>query len=134
MSYEMSMELAGAKVLKFREFGSYQGDWWALVVYRGKTGWVTGAYGSCSGCDSFQSEFDTAHDHGEDFWYLDGYNFLDGCETCNDLKKRIADFGREYLDNILTTEEAIIEASENIGWDVEADEMLKFIKGDINNG
>ena len=29
--YQGCMELAGAKIHVFKEFGSYQGDWWAKV-------------------------------------------------------------------------------------------------------
>lgn len=60
-SYEETLELAGATVHIFQEFGSYQGDWWARVTYNGVTGWVTGSYGSCSGCDAFHGEFDDTY-------------------------------------------------------------------------
>ena len=43
MSYEKAMELAGAKVIEYKAFGSYQGDWWALVEYKDKKGWVNGS-------------------------------------------------------------------------------------------
>jgi len=58
MGYRTAMEAAGATVLAYESFGSYQGDWFALVVYGGKTFWVHGSYGSCSGCDAFCAEFD----------------------------------------------------------------------------
>jgi len=32
-SYKESLEAAGAEVLAFESFGSYQGDWVALVWY-----------------------------------------------------------------------------------------------------
>ena len=52
MSYCQALEAAGAKILQFKSFGSYQGDWWAKVEYNGEIGWVAGSYGSCSGCVS----------------------------------------------------------------------------------
>ena len=42
MSYQKALEAAGAVVHRFEEFGSYQGDWWALVTHGDKTGWVNG--------------------------------------------------------------------------------------------
>lgn len=132
MSYQKAMEFAGAKVLIFKEFGSYQGEWWAKVEYKGKAGWVNGSYGSCSGCDAFQGEFDTddsTHEHGEYTYYNPmEHGFKDGCEKCEDFKNRLLAFGENYLDNILTQNEAEKKASENLDWDDEAEEMVQFIK------
>lgn len=38
------------------------------------------------------------------------------------------EFGKEYLDNILTQEEAEKHASRHIEWDMEAQVMLDFLK------
>jgi hypothetical protein len=64
-SYQAALEAAGAEVEEFKEFGSYQGDWWARVSFGGRRGWVTGSYSSYSGCDAFEAEFGygTSHDH-----------------------------------------------------------------------
>jgi len=35
MSYDEALKAAGAEVLLYESFGSYQGDWWAKVVKRG---------------------------------------------------------------------------------------------------
>ena len=35
MGYMASLEMAGAKVLSFKEFGSYQGTWLAIVEFNG---------------------------------------------------------------------------------------------------
>jgi hypothetical protein len=110
MSYKESLEAAGAKVLEFQEFGSYQGDWWAQVEVGGVRGWVKGSYGSCSGCDAFQSEF--------------GWDD----EEKPDYAERLAAFGREYLGEILSQEEAEKKAGENIEWDMDAQEMIDFVK------
>jgi len=100
------MEAAGAVVEIFEEFGSYQGEWWAKVSYGGKIGWVNGSYGSCSGCDAFEAEF--------------------GWDDPSDEK--LAEFGRGYLDNIMTQDEAIKSASQYIEWDMDAKKMVDFIK------
>lgn len=121
--YKKCLRLAGADVLDFKYFGSYQGDWYALVNYQNEKGWIHGAYGSCSGCDAFEMEFnDLDYDH---FPY-------DSCEekclTCEENKKRMTEFGKQYLSYILTQEEAEAKASENLEWDHDAEEMVEFIK------
>lgn len=110
MSYKQALEAAGAQVVSFQEFGSYQGDWFAKVVYQGKTGWVSGYYGSCSGCDAFEAEFGWNDDEKPDY------------------QTRLATFGKEYLDDIKTQEEAEAKAAKNLSWDIDAEEMLKFIR------
>lgn len=110
MSYQSAMEAAGAQVHDFEQFGSYQGEWWAFVTYKGVTGWVNGSYGSCSGCDAFEAEFGYGHEDDEDY-----------------IPRLIA-FGEGYLDYILTQEEAIKEASRNLEWDTDAEAMVAFIK------
>lgn len=52
--YQRSLEAAGADIIEFREFGSYQGDWFAVLSNYDV---IQGSYGSCSGCDAFQCEF-----------------------------------------------------------------------------
>jgi len=139
MSYRLAMEMAGAQVHEFEEFGSYQGDWWAKVTYKGRTGWVNGSYGSCEGCDAFKSEFDYKYHEcqGDDeyipifedehtpTWHGD---FRDGCETCQDIKARFIAFGQEYLEFILSQEEAETSAAEDTDWDMDAQAMVDFIR------
>lgn len=48
-SYEGALKAAGATIILYEEFGSSQGDWYALVEHRGMKGWVHGDFGSCSG-------------------------------------------------------------------------------------
>ena len=84
MGYCEAMEFAGAEVLEYQSFGSYQGDWFAKVLFEGKIGWVHGSYGSCSHCDAFESEFD--YDRGpecSEHRYEDG---SEGCEHCHAAK------------------------------------------------
>lgn len=46
MSYREALEVAGATVVAFEEFGSYQGDWIAKVEYKGNIGWIKDYFGS----------------------------------------------------------------------------------------
>lgn len=112
MSYVSALEAAGAKVLASDYFGSYQGDWFALVEYNGVRGWVRGAFGSCSVCDSFQAEFD----------YFDSED-----EDPEKYQQRLAAFGAGYLENIQTQEEVLVETNRNVDWDLEAEAMVKFV-------
>jgi len=132
MGYQKALEKAGATVHVFDSFGSYQGDWWAKVTYQGKTGWVHGWFGSCSGCDSFQAEFDFEHHSHEDNDWVDPIysdsDFLEGCPECESIMKRLAEFGRSYLDDLYTQEQAEKEAGQHADWDVEAESMVAFIK------
>jgi len=110
MSYKESLEAAGANVLVMSYFGSYQGDWWAKVQYNNTLGWVHGCFGSCSYCDAFEAEFGWDDDKQSDY------------------QERLANFGKGYLNDLYTQEEAEKDASHNLEWDMDAREMLEFIK------
>ena len=129
MGYQLAMEAAGAKVLAYKAFGSYQGDWYAKVAFKGTVGFVQGSYGSCSGCDSFQGEFgydDPACSEHE-------YTYNDQpCADC-DVKKaeyqvNLAAFGASYLDNMQTYEEVLQHAKRNEDWDMEATTMVEWLE------
>lgn len=110
--YEKALSAAGATVLGFEQFGSYQGEWWSEVQFpNGERYFVNGCYGSCSGCDAFEAEF--------------GWNAEDEPNYLHKLR----DFGREYLTNCFTQEQALAEASKNLDWDSGAQEMVDWIKG-----
>lgn len=108
--YEWALEVAGAKVLAYKSFGSYQGDWFAKVEYKDKKGWIKGSYGSCSVCDAWKSEA--------------GYM----SRTKKEWKKLCTNFAQEYLNNILTFEEVLSEAKENLSWDLEAKGMVEWLE------
>jgi hypothetical protein len=114
MSYHDSLIAAGAKVFEFEEFGDYQGTWYALVEYKGQKGLVKGYYGSCSGCDAFESEF-------EEFGF---YNKRDK----NEYNERLKEFGESYLCDIITPEEALKECEKASSWDLESKDMVRFLK------
>jgi hypothetical protein len=134
MSYERALEAAGAKVLEFRAFGDWSGTWWAKVILNGKESWISGSFGSCSGCDAFEAEF------GFEDHYCEKHLFSDddeaevaNCEECNKMqalfKEKLAAFGKYYLDNCqFTQEEAEKTVKEDLEWDMELQEMYDWIK------
>lgn len=141
MSYELAMEAAGAEVLAFQCFGSYQGDWWAKVSYQGQEFWIHGNYGSCSGCDAFQSEFDYGDDeHCEEHRYEYGFDATK-CAACQEAiliyKTKLKEFGERYIfSNEFTQEEAEREATgepDSYDYD-EKQEQLEFIKSNAIGG
>lgn len=133
MSYETALEAAGAKILQFKEFGSYRGDWYALVEYNGERGWLAGNYGSCSACDSFQAEFGWDYDE-----YCDEhrYSHVPTCSACvakkETLRKRLADFGKTYLDGFCDVD-LLLKNLDNSGeWDEESKEAAAWIRSTLN--
>lgn len=129
MGYSEALEAAGAKILAFQEFGSYQGDWFALVEYKDKKGFASGSYGSCSGCDSFQAEFDyTEEQCSEHMWSADAPACADCDENKANYQKRLAEFGEGYLEELMSQEEAEKSAARNLEWDLDAKEMVDWVK------
>lgn len=132
MSYESALEAAGAKVLESKYFGSYQGDWLALVDYKGQRGFVHGSYGSCSGCDAFEAEFGYS-DAGCGEHY---YHPQEDCGECKDAseayQKRLAEFGRGYMEDVDGVvdlrgfDETIANLDRNSEWDYEAPQMVAW--------
>jgi hypothetical protein len=83
MSYDLALIAAGCEVVEYQTFGSYQGDWYAMVVFNGEKGIVTGSYGSCTHCDAFESDF--------------GYGREVEGESDADYDSRLKSFGETYL-------------------------------------
>ena len=111
MSYQESLEAAGARVLDFAHFGDWQGSWMALVEYQGQRGWVRGAFGSCDYCDAFQAEFDWDSDF-----------------ACEDVQQRLAQFGRTYLDDLQTTEQVLRQYDSDSDWDSESANAAAWVR------
>jgi len=130
MSYESALEAAGAKVIAFKSFGSYQGDWWAQVEHAGKRGWVNGSFGSCSGCDAFEAEFGYADQKcQEHVWEYGSPKDCPACASAQDaFTVKLAAFGADYLQTMFSQEQAEAEAVRNIEWDSDAEAMLRWIK------
>jgi hypothetical protein len=107
LSYESALEAAGAVVHELKHFGDYQGTWYAYVTYNGETGWVSGAYGSCSGCDAFEGEFGWKDDEKPDY------------------QQRLADFGKSYLSGIYDTQRQYDMLNPSDMWYEEEDRKAK---------
>lgn len=115
--YEKALTAAGVKLLAFEQFGSYQGDWWAHVEFpNGESYFVNGSYGSCSGCDAFEAEFGWNDDKEPNYLH------------------KLRDFGREYLSDCYTYEQALAKAAEHSSWDTEAETVINWIKQRGQNG
>ena len=110
MSYQQALEAAGARVLAFEQFGDWQGSWVALVEYQGQRGWVQGAFGSCDYCDAFQSQFDWDSDF-----------------ACEDVQGRLVQFGRNYLDDLQTTEQLLSQYNAYADWDSESGNAIAWV-------
>lgn len=111
--YREALEKAGATVHAFEYFGDYQGTWVAKVTYLGQDGWVVGSYGSCSGCDAFQAEFD--HSYPQDKY-----------------ERKLAKFGMSYLQHMMNDAEVLVETKGHT-WDDGAKSMRKWVQEHMNN-
>lgn len=110
VSYEQALAAAGAKVLEFKNFGSYQGEWVALIFHDKQFKWVHGYFGSCSGCDAFEAE-------------------IGDCDR-DDMpayQRRLAEFGKSYLENAADEEELIKKFTKQGEWDSEANDIVAFL-------
>ena len=130
MSYETALQAAGAKVIEFKSFGSYQGDWYALAEYNGERGWIHGFFGSCSGCDAFEAEFD--YDEKE---HCDQHEYVNNpppCAGCDEAKAKydakLAEFGRPYLEGMSKPDLLLAELDERAEWDDESREAATWIR------
>lgn len=128
MSYASALEAAGAKVIDEHWSGDYQGTWIMLVVYNGKLGYVSGWYGSCSGCDSYEAEmsYSMPYEHSYD-------NEDDFRVAMEQWEMRLAEFGRGYLGedgSDLYTYDEILKENSDPRWDgdMENKEKVEWIK------
>ncbi len=126
-NYQTALEAAGAKVLAFESFGSYQGDWLALVEHQGNKTYVRGSYGSCSGCDAFEAEFGYHEGKCDEHSYEDSNDCQDCVAAKTDYDTRLQAFGTGYLDNFYTKEELVKKFTEDSEWDSNADDVLKWL-------
>ena len=127
MSYNEALKVAGAEVLLFKTFGTWQGDWWAKVLYQGKVRWVNGFFGSCSGCDAFMQEFGYEPECKKHY-----VSFQADCEECQTVlhehQMKLSAFGKTYLNELMTQEEAERSASINLEWDFNAEELVTWLQ------
>jgi hypothetical protein len=138
MSYAHALRTAGAEVVDFKEIGSYQGTWGAVVDFQGQRSLVTGYYGSCSHCDAYQSQFDR---YSSDEPYFDeetGKYYSDRWQEQEitkeayeadqeEQKQRLIDFGMSYLRNPMTEEDVkkrieYYDSNDNGEWSFDSEE------------
>lgn len=110
MSYMKCITEAGAEVLDYKYFGSYQGTILAFVKEDGKTKWLDIGYGSCSACDGLQA-FEERFDWDEKI-----------------PAEEYARFGRDLLECTFQSQQLIERLEKQAEWDYEAQEMIDFIK------
>lgn len=131
MSYELAMEEAGAVIHAFESFGSYQGDWYALVTWNGETGWINGSFGSCSGCDAFEGEFGWGADGDDEGCPEHRYKKQLDCPSCTQrseaYRNHLAEFGRNYLETMLTQEQVEAYAAKSAAWSLEDKQALDWL-------
>lgn len=114
MSYIKALEAAGATVHRDEMYGSYQGVWMAHVTRAdGATGFIIDYYGSCSGCDSYEATFGWADE---------------------ETPEKLAEFGKPYLDQLLTAREALTKCAESAEYDRDYLQMAKDIIACIEAG
>ena len=116
--YEGAFTAAGAEVLLAKYFGSYQGDCWVKVRYKGQVGWLNFSYGSCSGCDSYEATMSWKPDKD-----TEPQEHLEWLE-------KLKSFGEGYLGDIMTQEQAEAKAAENASWDMSAQDMVTWLKSE----
>lgn len=116
MGYQSALEANDVTVKEYKEFGSYQGTWIA-VLEDGR--FVEGSYGSCSGCDAFQAEFGYGEEkiikqeNGK--YYRENYYWDEDSviteEEANELNKKydvkLKSFGEGYLNGAETKDEIV---------------------------
>ena len=137
MAYQEALEAAGAKVHEYKDFGSYQGDWYAYVTYKGESGWVHGSYGSCSGCDAFEAEFGwDEHDNCSSHRYIATDEERAACTGCQlakaQYREKLANFGRPYLEGISGPEPLLKELEQQSEWDSESGQAAAWVR-DVHN-
>ncbi len=112
------MKAAGAEVICYKEFGSYQGDWLAKVSFEGETFWIRDCFGSCSVCDAFKA------DVGWSPWNDDSQAEVDA------YREKVRAFGARLLEpqERLTFDAVLAAVSEDVEWDSDAQEMVDFVR------
>jgi hypothetical protein len=130
MSYEKALEAAGATIHQFKDFGSYQGEWFALVTYNGDTGWIQGSFGSCSHCDAFEGEFGWDEHEWCDQHSYDPQADCIGCQKAKaKYQIKLANFGKGYLDGLQQGTAILASLDKQSEWDSESHEAAAWIRG-----
>ena len=128
--YQGALLLAGAEVLAFECFGSYQGDWLAKVRINGQIRWVHDYFGSCSYCDAFEHDLGGKFEHScaDNRYHNPVYRgFTSGCAQCQKAKEAIGEFGKRYLEDAVEFDEVRSQVVKNAEWDMDAQKMVTWL-------
>jgi hypothetical protein len=106
-SYEGCIaQFPGVEVIEAKYYGSYQGEFLCKIKKDGEVLYIHDWYGSCSGCDSFEREFDYEYDGVP--------------------KEKAVEFARPYVDAALPRDQMLAYLYKNSGdWDDEKKEMIR---------
>jgi hypothetical protein len=141
MGYSEAIESNGLKIKEMKEFGSYQGTWIAILE-DGR--FIEGSYGSCSGCDAFQAEFNydeeiVKQENGK--YYPNNNTWEDEITEGEAIAKnkeyseKLKSFGKRYTDSAETKEEIVsrytIKCNDEFAWDDDK-EILEWLKTKTN--
>ncbi len=108
MSYEQAFAaVPGCEVLWCKYYGSYSGDLLAKIKYKDEILYIRDYFGSCSGCDSFESAF--------------GWK--------DPTKKQLASFGLSYVEAAVS-KKTLIGLLKKEYRSEEAQSMLKDLRED----
>lgn len=107
MSYLECFKAAGAEVLSSVEHamfeGAYEGDGLAKVRVNGAVGFIQWGYGSCCGCDAYES-----------------FASFECGNSGNPTREEQAEFGRGYLASMVPLADALewaIRLDDDLSWD-----------------
>jgi hypothetical protein len=139
MGYKQAIEATGVKVKEFEMFGSYQGDWIALLE-DGRV--ITGSYGSCSGCDAFEAEFGYSDEPQErDGKYYKDYGDEISKEEYDRLlseyNQKLCRFGQHYTVDAESLQDTINryerKCADEYAWDDDK-QILDWLKKKASEG
>lgn len=129
MGYQKALEAAGAEVKEYKEFGSYQGTWMALL-HDGRV--VEGSYGSCSVCDAYEADFGYSNEiinehegkyfRDNHYWDEDDQITKEEADTINNgIAEKLKSFGQVYLNSSESFDDIIkrykIKIDDEYAWD-----------------
>lgn len=119
MWYNEMLRIAGFNVIDFMSAGSYQGEWIAQI---GDEGFISGSYGSCSGCDSLEALEDSHYAENNE-WHYD-YLEQPDCKVCINIKNQVIEYGKSFT--IRSAEETLLDLA-HWGMYDDREEISKWI-------
>lgn len=118
--YDDWLKFLGFRVIAFQRFGSYQGEWYAVVQRpNSKIELVKGSYGSCSGCDELE---------GIQCDVYSQYRYRERSQKENEINAELAKrLQTKEWDEGFDWEEEIAENKHRADWDMDAQEVVKWL-------